>query len=111
MTLLDATVLALQNKLPLIEKFDKEEADELAAYGFYYVDVYKVCMDTYSGKRLYLAQNNPYVGKWQNAKTYEWQFAPEGAMEFDTKEEAEKFAKKYFKNFTGWYIYKTTSVR
>ena len=49
MTLLEATVLALQNKLLITEKFDKEEA--------------------------------------------------------------EKFAKKYFKNFIGWYIYKTTSVR
>lgn len=105
MNLEQATILALQNKLN--ENFnDKDYDDDL-----YLVDVYKVCMDTYSGKRLYLAQTNFNVTNWKDAKTYEWQFNPEGAMEFDNEEEATEFAKKYFKRFNKWYIYKTVSYR
>lgn len=78
---------------------------------FYEVSVYKVCMDTYTGRRLYLTQTNTSVASWKDAKIYEWRFDPNGAMEFDTEEEAEKFARKYFKNFTGWYIYKTIGYR
>lgn len=105
MDLEQATILALQNKLN--EDYNNEDyTDDL-----YLVDVYKVCMDTYSGKRLYLAQNNFNVASWKDAKTYEWQFNPEGAMEFDSEEEATKFAKKYFKRFDKWYIYKTVSYR
>jgi len=100
MTLLEATMLSLQNKLV--------EENE---YDFDLVDVYKVCMDTYLGRRLYLAQTNTRVKNWKDAKTYEWQFKSEGAMEFDSEEEAEEFAENYFKNFNKWYIYKTKAYR
>lgn len=73
--------------------------------------VYTICMDTYSGKRLYLAQTNPFVQHWKDAKTYEWQFNRQGAMEFEDEEEAIEFAKSYFKNFKKWYVYKTICYR
>lgn len=75
MNITEATILAIQNKLNEYIETNPDDMNDL-----YLVDVYKVCMDTYSGKRLYLAQNNPYVKHWQDAKTYEWQFNPEGAM-------------------------------
>ena len=100
MTLLEATMLSLQHKL-----VEENEED------FYLVDVYKVCMDTYSGKRLYLAQTDTSVKNWKDAKSYEWQFKSEGAMEFDSEKEATEFAKSYFKNFDRWYIYKTKAYR
>lgn len=103
MNLTEATILAIQNKLT---ESDYEDFNDL-----YLIDVYKVCMDTYSGKRLYLAQNNPHVNNWRDAKIYEWQYNPEGAMEFDSEEEATEFAKKYFKHFDKWYIYKTKAYR
>lgn len=105
MTLEQATIEALQNKLTE-EYFNNDDMNDL-----YLVDVYIVCMDTYSGKRLYLAQPNPYVSNWKDAKTYEWQFSRQGAMEFESEETATEFAKNYFKNFDKWYIYKTTSYR
>lgn len=105
MTLEQATIEALQNKL-IEEYFDNDDMNDL-----YLVDVYIVCMDTYSGKRLYLAQTNPYISNWKDAKTYEWQFSKQGAMEFESEEAATEFAKNYFKNFDKWYIYKTTSYR
>ena len=46
MTLEQATIEALQNKLTE-EYFDNDDMNDL-----YLVDVYIVCMDTYSGKRL-----------------------------------------------------------
>ena len=92
-----------EQTLSLLKEFvDEDFNDDIVQ-----ITVYKICMDTYSGKRLYLAQTNPAVKRWQDAKTYEWQFNPAGAMEFDTKEEAEEVAKKYFKNFDKWYIYET----
>lgn len=102
MNLQEATILSLQNKLYEDENFVDD---------FYEVSVYKVCMDTYTGRRLYLTQTNTSVASWKDAKIYEWRFDPNGAMEFDTEEEAEKFARKYFKNFIGWYIYKTIGYR
>ena len=77
----------------------------------YTITVYKVCMDTRDGRRLYLAQTDPTVAHWRDAKRYEWQFEPLGAMEFEDKEEAEEFARKYFKHFDGWYIYETFAYR
>lgn len=106
MNLEQATILALQNKLNEYVEVNPDDMND-----FYLVDVYKVCMDTYSGKRLYLAQNNPNVSNWKDAKTYEWQFNSEGAMEFNSEEEATEFARKYFKHFNKWYIYKTKAYR
>ena len=106
MNLERATILALQNKLNEYIEVNPDDMND-----FYLMDVYKVCMDTYSGKRLYLAQTNSRVMNWKDAKTYEWQFNPNGAMEFDSEQEATDFAKQYFKNFNKWYIYKTTSYR
>jgi len=97
MNLLEATALALQNKLN--EEFVDDEV-------FDKIDVYKICMDTYTGKRLYLAQTNTNIKHWKEAKTYEWVFDPNIAMQFNWEKEAEDFAKKYFKNFRGWYIRK-----
>ena len=87
-----------------IDKLDEEfvDADEV----FDKIDVYKICMDTYTGKRLYLAQTNMNVKHWKEAKTYEWVFDPNIAMQFNWEKEAEEFAQKYFKNFRGWYIRK-----
>lgn len=97
-----ATILALQNKLTENLEYDNNDMNDL-----YKVDVFLVCMNTYSGKRLYLAQTNPYVSDWKDAKTYEWQYSRQGAMEFKSEEQATEFAKKYFKRFDRWYIYKS----
>lgn len=94
-----------------IQNLQEEYASTDFVDDFYWVTVYKICMDTYTGKRLYLAQNNTHVMNWKDAKVYEWQFNPAGAMEFDSIEEAENFAKKYFKNFRGWYVYETKVCR
>lgn len=101
MDLQEATILALQHKL------NETDIDN----DLYLVDVYLVCMDTYSGRRLYLAQTNPNIQNWKDAKTYEWQFSKRGAMEFNSEEEANDFAKSYFKNFNRWYIFKSASYR
>lgn len=101
-----ATILALQNKLTETIRVNDDDMNDL-----YEIEIYLVCMDTYSGKRLYLAQTNPYVSNWKEAKTYEWQFNRQGAMEFESEESATEFAKNYFKNFNKWYIYKTVSYR
>lgn len=106
MNLEQATLLSLLGKLQEKIEYDSNDMDDI-----YEVEVYKVCMNTYSGKRLYLAQTDPRVMNWKDAKTYEWQFNPNGAMEFDSEQEAIDFAKQYFKNFNKWYIYKTTSYR
>lgn len=97
-----ATILALQNKLTETIRVNDDDMNDL-----YEIEIYLVCMDTYSGKRLYLAQTNPYVDSWKDAKTYEWQYSREGAMQFRSEKEATEFAKKYFKRFNGWYIYKS----
>ena len=102
-TLEQATINALLYKL---NESNLEDNDDL-----YIVDVYLVCMDTYSGKRLYLAQTNTNIQNWRDAKTYEWQFSRQGAMEFDTEEEATEFANHYFKNFNKWYIHKGIAYR
>ena len=94
-----------------IKNLQEDLADDVFDDVFDKIEVYKVCMDTYTGKRLYLAQTNTNVKHWKDAKTYEWQFSPEGAMEFDDKETAEAFAKTYFKHFDKWYIYKTVAYR
>ena len=113
MTLLEATIQALQGKLietkndKIDRNLDLQMGDD---YGLYQVDVYKICMDTYNGKRLYLAQTNPRI-TWKEAKSFEWIFNPTEGMEFDTEKEAYDFAKKYFKSFKNWYIYKTKSYR
>lgn len=103
MNLQEATMLALQNKLTE----DFIDTDDV----FDKIDVYYVCMDTYSGKRLYLAQTNIHIKHWTQAKTYEWVFDPNIAMQFDKEIEAEEFAKKYFKNFNKWYIHKGYAYR
>lgn len=97
-----ATILALQNKLTETIRVNDDDMNDL-----YEIEIYLVCMDTYSGKRLYLAQNNPRVMNWKDAKTYEWQFSKEGAMQFRSEEEATEFAKQYFKHFDKWYVYKS----
>ena len=104
MTLAEATILQLNNVL-LEDYYDNDMIND-----FYEVDVYKICMDTSSGKRLYLAQTKPNT-TWREAKSFEWVFNSKEGMEFDTKQEAEDFAKKYFKAFKNWYIYKTYSYR
>ena len=98
MTLLEATMLSLQNKLT--EEFINP--DDV----FDKIDVYKICMDTYTGKRLYLAQTDITVKHWKEAKTYEWVFNPNIAMQFNSEKEAKEFAESYFKNFKGWYVRK-----
>lgn len=113
MTLLEATIQALQGKLietkndKIDRNLDLQMGDD---YGLYQVDVYKICMDTYNGKRLYLAQTKLNI-TWKEAKSFEWVFNPTEGMEFDTEKEAYDFAKKYFKSFKNWYIYKTLSYR
>ena len=110
MTLTEATILQLNNVL-LEDYYDNDMIND-----FYEVDVYKICMDTSSGKRLYLAQTKPNT-TWREAKSFEWVFNSKEGMEFDTKQEAEDFAKflmdkvRYFKAFKNWYIYKTYSYR
>lgn len=113
MTLLEATMLALQGELNEDKRSDIDhDLDMQLGYdcGLYQVDVYKICMDTYNGKRLYLAQTNPRI-TWKEAKSFEWIFNPTEGMEFDTEKEASDFATKYFKSFKNWYIYKTKSYR
>ena len=48
-----ATILALQNKLTETIRVNDDDMNDL-----YKMEIYLVCMDTYSGKRLYLAQMN-----------------------------------------------------
>ena len=113
MNLMEATILALQNKL--LEKYEDslyndEVIDEINDMGLSVIEIYNICMDTYNGKRLYLTHNDLYGRKWNEVKSYEWSFDVRGAMQFDTIEEAEKFAKKYFKHFDRWYIHKTRTV-
>lgn len=98
MNLEKATVLALQYKLK------EEYIPRRPAY----TDMYMICMNIYSGKRMYLTQADPYVKHWYESKHFEWSFDKNEGMKFKDKEEAEKFAKKWFKNFNGWYIYTTS---
>ena len=99
------TYIVFDPKNIIIDKLNEEfvDVDDV----FTKIEVFKICMDTYNGKRLYLAQTNIHVKHWKEAKRYEWVFDPNIAMQFNWEREAEEFAKKYFKNFDRWYVYKT----
>lgn len=103
MNLVEATILALRNKLQeTTDDYETTWGDDEE----YKIKVYQVCMNTYTGKRLYLCNKSGTVW-FKDAKRYDWTFNPnEGAM-WKSKEEAEKFAKKYFKYSNKWYIYET----
>lgn len=101
MNLQEATILAIQNKLI-------ETNNSLAQDYIEVTDVYNICMDTYGGKKLYLAQTNPYVKDWRKAKSLQWVFDPNIAIRFSYEIEARQFAEKYFKHFDKWYIHKAT---
>ena len=55
-----------------------------------------ITMQTKTGKTLYLKEG---IGK-----AFEWTFDRSEAIWFETIEEAEKFANKYFKNFKDYKI-------
>lgn len=62
---------------------------------------YRVIMKTKTEKKLYLRCADIY----SNDKVRcEWEFSSENAIWFDTEQDAERFCKSYFKNFTNYEI-------
>ena len=64
---------------------------------------YRIIMHTRDGKKLYLTENTWY-GKNSEKINCTWDFNYNNALWFETYDEAEEFAKGYFKNFTGYEI-------
>ena len=60
-----------------------------------------IAMKTKTNKNLYLSENGT------NGKL-EWSFNINDAIWFNTDQDANKFADKYFKNFHDWFITDTT---
>lgn len=57
---------------------------------------YEITMNTKGGKTLYLMEN---IGN-----SCKWTFNRDNSIWFNTLEEAQKFAKQYFKNFKNYTI-------
>jgi hypothetical protein len=64
---------------------------------------YRVTMKTKGGKKLYLCENSWY-GKNAEKINCKWEFTKANALWFETKREAERFCKEYFKNFDNYEI-------
>ena len=60
-------------------------------------EFYIIVMKLNNGKKLYLKCTN-------SEKRLEWTADKEEACWFNFEDEAEKFAKSYFKNFTEWFV-------
>lgn len=58
---------------------------------------YAITMQTYNGKTLYLKTTG-------YGNSLEWTFNYDEAIWYETADEAEKVAKKYFKKFKNWEI-------
>ena len=56
---------------------------------------YVICMKTKNNYKLYLSCSFGKSMKWDNKEEACW---------FENYEEAERFAKQYFKNFNKWFI-------
>lgn len=71
-----------------------------------YRDVYRICMNSKEGRKLYLTVDQVFgLNKDGTYKrSYKWSPVKIGSMEFDKKQEAEEFAKEYFKHFDKWFI-------
>lgn len=54
-----------------------------------------ICMKTRKGKKMYLCCGD-------TLDSFVWKFDKAESCMFNTEEQAEKFAKNYFKNFQGW---------
>lgn len=89
----------------LIEYLNKQYRPRNAVFE----TVYQICMDTYSGKRLYLSNDNLIdLTKPLKYLSFGWTEDALEGMIFDTEAEAKALAEKYFKHFDRWYIYKNT---
>lgn len=68
-------------------------------------DIYRICMKSKNGKQLYLGVKDAWYDKEGKLhRIHEWTWDMRCCMQFDRKEQAEEYAKTYFKNFSNWYI-------
>ena len=72
--------------------------------GIWY-DIYRICMNSKNGKKLYLSVKNGWYDKEGKLhRIHEWTWDRNIGIQFDYEKDAEEYAKSYFKNFNGWYI-------
>ena len=71
-----------------------------------YSSVYRICMLSKGGKKLYLEVVDCYTDKHGNivGRKYGWTFKKSNAITVETEVEAKDIASNYFKNFDKWFI-------
>ncbi|WP_299995597.1 hypothetical protein [uncultured Clostridium sp.] len=70
-----------------------------------YDNVYRICMNSKSGRILYLeVQNIIYKKDDSMIPQYGWTYDKGSGMRFETEQKAKELANNYFKNFDKWFI-------